>query len=61
MFELFCIVFNFFRQLREQLRPAMIELIRQNRLNFLKEGHLFAKYGKGQRGSRDKGELLIVK
>ena len=43
-----------FSELREQITPEIMELIKQQRLNYLVEGTRFTKYSKGQ---RMKGEL----
>ncbi len=45
------------RELREQITPEIMELIKQQRLNYLVEGTRFTKYSKGQ---RMKGEMLIT-
>ena len=44
-----------FSELREQITPEIMELIKQQRLNYLVEGTRFTKYSKGQ---RMKGELI---
>ena len=41
--------FCFIRELREQITPEIMELIKQQRLNYLVEGTRFTKYSKGQR------------
>ena len=43
-----------FSELREQITPEIMEIIKQQRLNYLVEGTRFTKYSKGQ---RMKGEL----
>lgn len=50
-----------FSELREELKPEIIQLIRLNRLNCLTEGQLFHKYGRGQRLSREKGKFWFWK
>jgi len=48
--------FACFRELKSLLPPEISRLIRLNRIKILKRGAQFAKYGRGAKGTREKGE-----
>ena len=48
-------LFYFSRELRDQIKPESVELIKQQRLNYLVEGTRFHKY---QTGKRLKGQMM---